>query len=48
MVIDDDGRVVRVIPPPPGTVLPTFRRQEVRLDRRERAGPGTWLRSPLR
>ncbi len=45
MVIDDDGRVVRVIPAPPGTVLPTFRRQEVRLDLRERDGPGTWVRS---
>ena len=45
MVIDRDGRVVRVNPAPPGTVLPNFRRQEVRLERRGRDGPGSWTRS---
>ena len=46
MVVDADGRIVRVIPAPPGTVLPTFRRKEVRIERREGDGPGSWTRSP--
>ena len=48
VVIDTEGQVVRVIPPPPGTVLPAFRRKEVRLDRRAGDVPGTWTRSPAR
>ena len=48
VVIDTDGRVVRVVPPPPGTVLPAFRRQEVRIDRRASDVSGTWTRSPAR
>ena len=48
MIIDTDGRIVRVVPPPPGSVLPSFRRKEVRIDRRDSDGPGTWKRSPSR
>ena len=48
IVVDADGRVVRVIPPPPGTVLPSFRRREVPVDRPGRDGPGAWIRSPSR
>ena len=48
MVIDTDGRIVRVVPPPPGSVLPSYRRQEVRIDRRGSDGPVTWKRSPSR
>ena len=48
VVIDADGRVVRVIPPPPGAVLPSFRRQEVRVDRPENDRAGVWTRSPAR
>lgn len=46
MVIDADGRIVRVIPPPPGTVLPSFQRREVQLDRRDSDGPVRWTRIP--
>ena len=48
MVIETDGRIVRVVPAPPGSVLPSFRRQVVRIDRRGSDGPGTWVRSPSR
>ena len=48
MVIDTDGRVVRVIPPPPGTVLPSFPRREVRIDRREWDRPRVRVRSSSR
>ena len=47
MVIGTDGRVVRVIPPPRGTVLPSFPRKEVRIDPRERDRP-RWVRSSSR
>lgn len=36
MVLDRDGRVVRVIPPPPGTTEPSLGRHEARV---ERLGP---------
>ena len=48
VVIDADGQVVRVIPPPPGAVLPSFRRQEVRVDRPENDRAVVWTRSPAR
>ena len=48
MVVDTDGRIIRVVPAPPGSVLPSFPRKEVRIDRRDSDGPGTWKRSPSR
>ena len=48
MVVDTDGRIIRVIPAPPGSVLPSFRRKEVRIERRGRDGPGSWVRYPPR
>ena len=48
VVIDADGRVVHVIPSPPGAVLPSFRRKEVRVDRPENDRAGIWTRSPTR
>ena len=33
MVLDPDGRVVRVIPPPPGTPEPSFGRHEAHVER---------------
>ncbi|MXW16804.1 MAG: hypothetical protein F4X60_11595 [Gemmatimonadetes bacterium] len=48
MVIDAEGRVVRVMPPPPGTVLPSFPRQEVHIGRRKSGTLGVWIRSRAR
>ena len=48
MVVDTDGRIIRVVPAPPGSVLPSFPRKEVRIDRRGSDGPGTWTRFPTR
>lgn len=36
MVLGPDGRVLRVIPPPPGTPVPFFGRHEVQIERRRR------------
>ena len=33
MVLDSDGRIIRVIPPPPGSVVPSWLRREVQIER---------------
>ena len=33
MVLDSDGRIIRVIPPPPGSVVPSWPRREVQIER---------------
>ena len=40
IVLDADGRVDRVIPPPPGTVVPSFPWREVRIEPGRPPGPG--------
>ena len=40
MVLDADGNIVRVIPPPPGTIVPSWPRREAQIERVEvRNGP---------
>ena len=38
MVLDPDGRVLRIIPAPPGSIVPSFERHEVRIERRGPSG----------
>ena len=48
MVIDANGRIVRVDPAPPGSVPPSVPTRTARAGRWERDGPGIWVRSPPR
>ncbi len=51
MVLDRNGRVLRVIPPPPGTPVPSLGRHEVQIERRRRDDArdgGLTLASPSR
>ncbi len=41
VVLDTDGRVVRVIPPPRGAVGPSLPRRDVRIEPRRPPGPGS-------
>ena len=45
IVVDADGRIVRVVPSPDGVVPPPFRHREVRIGRRGGDAPGKWVRS---
>ena len=51
MVLDGDGRVLRVIPAPPGSIVPFFSSHEVRIERRNPEGArdgGLTLEPPAR
>ena len=51
MVLDSDGRVIRVIPAPPGSVVPSFSGRDVRIEPRgptSRAGGGLDRQAPAR
>ena len=45
IVVDANGRIIRVDPAPPGAPPPPVQRRPVTIDRRENDAPGIWVRS---